>query len=68
MRAAGLTDFAPTCLSEQVQLPSPGAGQAGGGAGPLRTCLAPLVGLINHHPLPHAVHFSRVDPETGCLR
>ncbi|EFJ49666.1 hypothetical protein VOLCADRAFT_120737 [Volvox carteri f. nagariensis] len=37
-------------------------------SGDIRTCLAPYLGLMNHHPLPHVVHFSKVDPETGCLR
>ncbi|PNH09292.1 SET domain-containing protein 4, partial [Tetrabaena socialis] len=35
--------------------------------GVIRTCLAPYVGLMNHHPLPHVVHFSKVDAATGCL-
>ncbi|KXZ49282.1 hypothetical protein GPECTOR_22g876 [Gonium pectorale] len=36
--------------------------------GAIRTCLAPFLGLMNHHPLPHVVHFSKVDPQSGCLR
>ncbi|GIM03057.1 hypothetical protein Vretimale_7852 [Volvox reticuliferus] len=36
--------------------------------GNICTCLAPYLGLMNHHPLPHIVHFSKVDPQTGCLR
>ncbi|KAG2443768.1 hypothetical protein HXX76_002112 [Chlamydomonas incerta] len=38
------------------------------GAGDIRTCLVPYLGLMNHHPLPHVVHFSRVDPATAGLR
>lgn len=36
--------------------------------GAIRTCLAPFLGLMNHHALPHVVHFSKVDPASGCIR
>ncbi|GFR47497.1 hypothetical protein Agub_g9226, partial [Astrephomene gubernaculifera] len=36
--------------------------------GVLRTCLAPLLGLMNHSPLPHVVHFSKVDGKSGGIR
>ena len=46
-----------------------GAGAPGAAAGgEVRPCLVPLVSLLNHDPWPHIVHFSRVDPATGCLR
>jgi len=34
----------------------------------VRTCLVPFVGLLNHSPYPHAVHFSQCDPKTRRLR
>ncbi|KAG2436622.1 hypothetical protein HYH02_011557 [Chlamydomonas schloesseri] len=37
-------------------------------AGDIRTCLVPYLGLMNHHPLPHVVHFSKVDAASGGLR
>eukprot|EP00798_Chlamydomonas_sp_ICE-L_P010016 gene10016-7903_t len=35
--------------------------------GDVRPCLTPYIGLMNHSPWPHIVHFSKVDPETDNL-
>ncbi len=70
---------APTATQVQFppEAPAEAAG-AGGSAGEgeekgaqggeVRPCLVPFASLMNHGAFPHVVHFSRVDPATGCLR
>ncbi|MEW5300954.1 MAG: hypothetical protein WDW36_003841 [Sanguina aurantia] len=36
--------------------------------GSVSPCLVPYVGLLNHSPYPHSVHFSKVDPDSQELR